>query len=558
MRMFKSNCFYGVIIFHMLSATLINAQNLVPNPGFENLSSPLTGEGQLQLAYPWTTPGAGTPDVFNTSFSGGVTPCDAVGIPSNFGGQAPAISGNGYAGFSVDYANGAYEYLQVPLAIPLQSGDYYSLDMDILLADSSAYCSNRIGAVLSTSAWAQTGTSLIGITPTFENYQNAIVSDTLNWAHLTFSPGVFQATGGEGYLTIGIFRATSDPNLQINTLPNLSPQCSSVNGKAYYYIDNVVLKPINELVTITTGDTVVCPNETTVLTANANVPFYWSDQFNPNDTLSTNFNYNATPPNVTTTYYLHGQNKTDSVTIYVVNPPSFDLGPDTTFCEGDTVTLNAYAPDAILYTWSTGDSTATTLATDTGVYWVIVDNLGCGVFDSIHFHTLLPNPPVDIGTDSTYCFFDNDTLFLNAGDDGIAYSWYPFGDTTAVIKVLQPAYYRVTVTRANGCKRRAGFEVIEVCEPKIFIPEAFTPDGDGLNDFFRPLVNNVTQYSLQVYARTGKLLFSSGDPSSGWDGKYNGREMPADVYTYRLFYSGFNADGEKKKGRKLGTITLIR
>ncbi len=549
------------VLLSVISISFCNGQNLISNASFETLLSPVTGEGQIILAAPWLSPpmGTGTPDLFNSAYSSvPANPCDAVGIPLNAGGYAPSLSGNGYAGISIDFINHIYEYLEVPLTIPMQAGETYTVEMDVLRADSSEYACNRIGVVFSASPLNQTGSGLIG-NPVMENA--AVITDTASWSHLTFNlvaggSGIYTAAGGENYITIGEFRDVSSPLLNLIPYGPQGSQCANFVGRAYYYIDNVIVKPVNEVVAIT-GDTIICPNESTVLTANSNVPFWWSDQFNPTDTLSLNIDLTVTP-STNTTYYLHGQIKTYAVTVYIVNPPVFNLGPDTTFCEADTVVLNAFSPDAILYTWSTGDTTATTLATDTGLYWVIVDNIGCGVFDSIYFNNLLPNPPVDIGTDSMYCFFDGDTLSLDAGSNAVSYSWIPFGDTTQVVKVLVPAYYQVTVTHANGCKRRAGFETQEICLPKIFMPSAFTPDGDGLNDVFLPTVNNVTSYALRVFSREGAMLFSTQDIYEGWDGTFNGKEMPTGVYTYKLSYSGFDSEAEKTKGKFVRTITLIR
>ena len=532
------------------------AQGLVINPGFETITAIPTSEGQILLAPPWQSPGGGTPDLFNTGYTGiALTWCDSVGIPFNAGGYAPALSGNSYAGISIDLANGYYEYLQVPLGVPMQAGEYYKVNMDILLADSSQFSCDRIGVLLSTNTFAQTGTGIMPFTPQWETGPNVLLNDTGAWMKPQFFPAVYQSSGGENYITVGIFRDAVSLNIQDNGVKNSN--CINYDRRVYYYIDNVTVEPTNELVILAAGDTSICPNESTVLIAQSNVQFTWSDEFNPNDTLTNVVEYIVTP-SVTTTYYLNGPTITDSITIYVVNPPSFDLGNDTTFCEGDTVALNATSSDAILYTWSTGDTIPISAATDTGLYWVIVDNIGCGVFDSIYFYEKLPNPAIDLGLDSMYCFFDNDTLFLDAGANSVSYKWIPFGDTTQVVKVIASAYYQVTALRENGCIRRAGFEVLELCEPKIFIPSGFTPDGDGLNDVFLPAVNNVTLYSLQVYSRTGKLLFSNGNQAIGWDGKYNGKEMPAGVYTYRLYFGGFDSEGEKKLGKYIDTIYLLR
>jgi gliding motility-associated-like protein len=540
------------------------SQNLVSNSGFENLASVITTQAQFLACVPWQLPASSTatPDVFTTAFSGPPpTPCDFMSVPLNTGGYAPAFGGASYAGISVDPVNGNYEYITIRLDAALDPGDIYILDFWVRLADNSQYTLNRMGGLLTTALPAQGGSGVIPFTPQFES--PSVIGDSLNWTHLQFTP--YQAAGGEAYLTLGFFRTNGDPAFTVNNIGSKFTGCSSFDGAAYYYIDDVSLTPNTPIFFLAADTVCVCPyNYVGVLEAVSNVGVIWTNS--AGDTIGTGntLQIPESPgmvfsPGDIYTYYAQGNNTIDSVTVQIVNVPSFNLGPDTTFCEGDSVLLNAYVSDAILYTWSTGDSTSFIYAKDTGDYWVIVDNCGCPAFDTIGFHTLLPNPPVELGEDSLYCFFNYDSLHLNASvPDAASYLWSPTGETTAEITVKYSGIYNVVATKENGCKRQDGFEVIELCPPTFFIPNAFTPDDDGINDIYFIPVTNYNTYSLRIYDRFGRLLFQSEDPYSGWNGKYNGQECPIGVYTYKLNINGYTVEGEKDPRKYMGTFTLYR
>ncbi|CAN5452197.1 hypothetical protein BH11BAC2_BH11BAC2_26580 [soil metagenome] len=529
----------------------VQGQNLVPNFSFETVVATPSVSDQLTLAQPWLKLNA-TPDLYYKGQTGTPpTPCDLIDVPYNVGGYTPERTGqNAYVGLQFDLNNNYREYISVPISIPLTSGELYRIDFWTQRADSSRYACNKIGALLSNGIPTQTGTGIIGVAPQIEFA--SVISDTANWIYVT---GIYQATGGENYITIGLFRNDADPALLKTDFGAKNTGCSSFDNSAYYFVDDVGVRPVSELVEIQ-GDTVLCPNESTVLTANTNVPFWWSDSNNPNDTLSLATDITLTP-SVPTTYYLHGIFEIDSVLITIVNPPALELGPDSLLCEGDTVELDVTIPDGILYTWSTGDTLPILAVTDTGTYWVVVDNLGCASVDTIHFPDYLPNPPFNLGEDSLYCFFIFDTLHLDAGD-AVSYLWQPTMETTREITPLFPDTFYVTITRENGCPRTASLEVNEVCIPSAFIPSAFTPDGDGLNDILVPYVNNIVAYNFRILNRIGQTVFYSNVPGVGWDGKYMGKEAPPGVYVYRLNYQGLDDEGSKLKKKLFGTITLLR
>lgn len=525
-------------------------QNLLTNPGFENFSGSPTASDQLNKANPWVPLGA-TPDLYAPQVSLPILPCDYVNTPNNVGGYAQVhVGGNAYAGISIDPNNNTREYISSPLTIALTAGDLYRVEFWVLLADSSRYACNRVGAYFSNGAPLQAGNSVINFTPQIES--SNVLDDNSDWALVT---GIYQATGTENYITIGVFRADGSPLLQKIDFGAKNSGCTSFDNSAYYYIDDVVVKPVNEVVEID-GDSVLCPGDALNLFCTVNVPFWWSDSNNPTDTLSLLPILVATP-STPTTYYLNGINKIDSVKVTFVNPPVINLGPDTLLCLNDSIKLDAFASDAVFYNWSTGDTTSFIQVKDTGVYYVDVYNTGCSSSDTVIVSDYLENDLFDLGTDSTYCFFNGDTLYLK-GPVADSYLWQPTGETTPDITVITPAIYTLTATKANGCKSTALISVKEICEPNIFIPTAFTPDEDGINDIFLPNINNVENFNFRIQNRRGQTVFYSEDASKGWDGKFNGVDAPIGVYVYRLNYLAYDAEGSKIKKKILGTITLIR
>jgi gliding motility-associated-like protein len=93
---------------------------------------------------------------------------------------------------------------------------------------------------------------------------------------------------------------------------------------------------------------------------------------------------------------------------------------------------------------------------------------------------------------------------------------------------------------------------------KMYIPNAFSPNGDGRNDLFKPETNcTVTDYELRIFSRWGQLLFESRSIEAGWDGALAGKPMPQGVYVYRLRYSVEDGDRPRETVAS-GQVTLLR
>ncbi len=134
----------------------------------------------------------------------------------------------------------------------------------------------------------------------------------------------------------------------------------------------------------------------------------------------------------------------DTVRVFFKPLPMVDLGPDRTLCEGDTAHFHAGNPGGI-YQWSTGSSSATLVAGQTGTYWVNVSLNNCFGSDTVQL-MVNPVPVVDLQGDRILC--ELDTLVLDAGNPGYDYLWST-GETTQWIHITDSGYYSVTVSGSN-------------------------------------------------------------------------------------------------------------
>ena len=117
--------------------------------------------------------------------------------------------------------------------------------------------------------------------------------------------------------------------------------------------------------------------------------------------------------------------------------------------------------------------------------------------------------------------------------------------------------YTLVVTDANGCvaERNVTLVVLTVCdEPYVFVPTGFTPNGDGKNDTFKVIGNNLEEVYVAVYNRWGEKIFESFDPNDAWDGTYKGKLLPPDAYGFYVKVRCFGGLEFFKKGN----VTLLR
>jgi gliding motility-associated-like protein len=227
-----------------------------------------------------------------------------------------------------------------------------------------------------------------------------------------------------------------------------------------------------------------------------------------------------------------------------VNVPSIDLGADVEFCENDTVLLQVTNFTQFdNYLWSTGETTSEIRISKPGKYWV-EGSIMCEnktTTDTILVTEIVVEDP-KLVTDTIFC---STSLILDAEITGGSYLWHDLS-TLPTYEVTKSGNYYVDITFQN-CHKRFSSNILG-CDD-FFIPNVFTPNNDGVNDYFGVIYDGNENIKVEVYNRWGILLFQTDIKGFSWDGTVNGEPASAGVYFYVI-----EIGDEKMQGH----LTLIR
>ena len=172
-----------------------------------------------------------------------------------------------------------------------------------------------------------------------------------------------------------------------------------------------------------------------------------------------------------------------------------------------------------------------------------------------------PDASFEIRSEEPITMLDPRIRLLNTSTDAVTYQW-TFGDGGAPSNAQDPNHtyaaegtYQVTLIAQNGdCSDIATEEVRIDPETFIYLPSAFTPNKDGINDIYYAEGTGIENFSMFIHDRWGKEMFNTSNIELGWDGKYLGKDAPLGVYVYSVDIT--NSKGETEK--ILGRITLYR
>ncbi len=218
-----------------MSYLSVVAQNLVPNPSFEQHSycPAQFNQGQMNTVKDWKQASRGTSDYFHSC-------SDIVGIPENDFGWQNAYDGEAYMGLITfspqvhDYR----EYIQCQLTEKLVFNQQYCIEVYISLADNSKFMTDEIGIVLSTASVKSDKDKVIMLDPTISNPGNNILKNDRSWLLIS---DTYTAKGGEEHLIIGNFKDDSQTKIKRRNLKNGEQVPWDY---AYYYIDNISVTPV--------------------------------------------------------------------------------------------------------------------------------------------------------------------------------------------------------------------------------------------------------------------------------------------------------------------------
>jgi len=301
--------------------------------------------------------------------------------------------------------------------------------------------------------------------------------------------------------------------------------------------------------TISDGDTIICPNQPVTIDPGSNYSQYlWQDG-------------TTTPTYLTTDTGTYSVTVSDSLgctgsanyKVYYYAGSFVFLGNDTSLCVGDSITLDAgIFPQ---YLWQDGTTNSKITVTQPGTYYVtIVDFNNCIISDTLNIDSFYSSPPSDLIGDTTIC--GPVVLSIYAPDGYATYEWSD-GSTLNFLDVNKPGTYSVTVTNEHTCPSTDFFNVKTLCPTGLFIPNAFTPNNDGLNDVFLPIGYNITSFYMEIFNRWGQKVFETDDINRGWNGDCNQVECEMGTYVYYIEWTG-SLEGVVQSGVEKGNVTVVK
>lgn len=328
---------------------------------------------------------------------------------------------------------------------------------------------------------------------------------------------------------------------------------NSTNGCSDTTTKNIEIYALPTL-NVSSNNSIICKGNSTTL----NVTGAQNYQWDASPSLScTNCNNPIASPDTSTYYYVMGtsakgcQSK-DSILINVKQPFQISLSKTSdSLCLGSSVQLGASGAE--LFTWSpsaglssTMGSTVTATPQSTTVYQVIgSDSQNCFKDTGYIPITVFPIPTVSAGGDSTINVGNQISIIPTISNDVSNVIWSP---TTGIISynypgiIVQPkqtTQYKVEVENQGGCQASDQIVIYVICnDANIFVPNTFSPNGDGMNDRFYPRGTGVfTIKSFKIFNRWGQQIFhnanfNANDSNAGWDGTINGQSVTPDVFVY--------------------------
>ncbi|MEP6645647.1 MAG: gliding motility-associated C-terminal domain-containing protein [Saprospiraceae bacterium] len=251
----------------------------------------------------------------------------------------------------------------------------------------------------------------------------------------------------------------------------------------------------------------------------------------------------------------------DSIFVsYTLLPSQFDLGTDTVLCPGETLLLSAPGTSNALF-WQDGSSGLTYLISNAGNYTLEVSN-DCGsATDQIQIKyddqvLVLPD------FDTVQLCPGERTMFNAIQSINASYTWSN-GSSLPILEASDPGNYSVTVTSACQQVSKSFTIILKpdcVRRHDIYIPNVFSPNGDGINDVFSMTISNgveVLSNQGSIYDRWGNMVFQSGSIPFFWDGKFKTEHLSGGVYVYVLELS-YLVNKEIIHEHFTGDVTLIK
>jgi gliding motility-associated-like protein len=315
-------------------------------------------------------------------------------------------------------------------------------------------------------------------------------------------------------------------------------------------------------------DTLLCPKEIFYLTAKVNgaTNYAWSSKgLDVNDAVSYNIDMDSVIRITDQGRYwafVRVNNTCEVVDTMIVRyrgnkQLNFN---DTALCQGTTLVLDADFGTGT-YKWESippqrDDQNNTNQSTyfiyRPGFYTVTAQVGHCIFKDSLN---VVFNDTLQLGLprDTTLC--EGELFIINAIANTTSFLWQD-GSAGLTYNATKTGQYRITATNGCGSDTANMYINFEPCPCALLLPNAFTPNGDGLNDNFRPLhACDMQDFAMTIFNRYGEQIYFTKDPLKGWDGKVDGKRLNQGGYVWAVTYT---KPSNKQKVQKQGMVLLLR
>lgn len=415
----------------------------------------------------------------------------------------------------------------------------------------------------------------------FSNYGSNLTEITMNQTDFCTGDNI---QFGLNY-NVGDSISWTGPNSFTSTAPNPTLLNANLNHSGWYYVSTfgsecsgtdsvyIIIGNRPTLLTYTLSDSIACEGDSIILIVNHNGS---SLTFTPNSSLSGSGSQFYLHPTSNTKYIIKSEGSNgcsieDSFNIYINSAPLIDYSlSDSGICLGDTITLSvSYSsydslsinPDDDIY--GTSPNFILTPQSNRSYLLKVEDSIGCVTTQNINIYVDSPDIDLNISVEDSTQLCDYKIVKLHA-DNTDFYEWEPadyLNDATLQNPIAQlgrSTYFSVKGTSLYGCISIDSILVpFEAISKEEFIPNAYTPNKDGLNDIFYPMINCVFEIkTFRVFNRFGNLVYETSIANEGWDGTYRNQGKPCDVGVYYWYVEGVDEKGNKVMRK--GDVSLIR
>lgn len=535
-----------------------DSTTLIATGGVSYNWNPSTNLSDSTTATVTANPTLTTVYVVNVIDSNGCTAADAVTVTVN---SLPIVN----AGSDVTICPSTPAQLLATGASTYQWSPNVALTQTNIAGPSASPSTNTTYVVVGTSVAGCTASDTVVVNV----FASAQANAGIDTAICSGDTAQLNGTGGVAYswsptsAMIGANTATPKVNPALTTTYTLTVT-SADNCTA---TDNVVIT-VNPLPVVDAGvDQTICQGTTVALNATGALNYLW----NADATLtSTNVSNPIAMTAYTHTYFVTGTDNIgcsnmDSVVVNVIEPFAVIVSPNTEVCYGEQVQLSA--DGGVSYEWSPSTAldnpyVATPYAspTQSTTYTVVASDGVC--FQDIATVEVTVNPLPQAYAGEDVIILAGETVVLTGTGSGNTYSWTPAEGLSCSdcanpeANPNQTTTYVFTISNDDGCRQSDTIVIMVGCKDDIvFIPNAFSPNGDAVNDVFYVRSKGLQSIDfLRVFDRWGNLIFESKDVNVGWDGTYKGKMLAPGTYVYYLQATCSNGQAIMTQGN----VALIR